>query len=243
MNAERRVQRVRRVVDPPGEARTDWDALCRVALAMDRGEGFVFESAEQIWNEIRRVWPAARGMTYGRLDRQGLQWPCPDEQHPGTTLLHSASFTLGSRVELRCIDYAPTPEQPSPDFPFVLNTGRSLYQFNAGTMTMRTRNRMLRPTDRLDVSPIDAAKLGLVEGQRVRVSSRYGQAVLPVHVDDAVGAGSLFATFSDPASVINAVVGSRTDPHTETPEYKITAVRLEPVVDDAGATFARADRS
>src|SRR5579883_1044095 len=229
MNAERRVQRVRKAVDPPGEARTDWDALCGVARAMGRGEGFAFESAEQIWDEVRQVWPGAGGMSYARLQRGGLQWPCPDERHPGTTLLHAGSFASGARARLRCIEHAPTPEQPSADLPFVLGTGRSLYQFNAGTMTMRMRNRDLRPTDRLDVSASDAARLGLVEGQRVRVRSRYGEAVLPAHVDDAVRPGELFATFNDPARDVNALTGREVDPLTGTPEYKITAVALEPL--------------
>jgi formate dehydrogenase major subunit len=227
MNAERRVQRVRKILDPPGDARPDWVALCRVARAMERGAGFAFETAEQIWDEVRDVWPGARGMSYARLDERGLQWPCPDERHPGTRLLHAGSFASGVKARLRCIEYAPTPEQTSSEFPFVLGTGRSLYQFNAGTMTRRTRNEVLRPSDRLDISPEDAAKLGIVEGQHVHIQSRYGRAMLPAHLDDAVDAGQLFATFSDPATAVNALTGPYLDAHTETPEYKVTAVRIE----------------
>jgi formate dehydrogenase major subunit len=227
MNAERRVQRVRKILEPPGDARPDWVALCRVARAMEHGAGFAFETAEQIWDEVREVWPGARGMSYARLDERGLQWPCPDERHPGTRLLHTGSFASGVKARLRCIEYAPTPEQTSSEFPFVLGTGRSLYQFNAGTMTRRTRNEVLRPSDRLDISPEDAAKLGIVEGQHVHIQSRYGRAMLPAHLDDAVDAGQLFATFSDPATAVNALTGPYLDAHTETPEYKVTAVRIE----------------
>jgi formate dehydrogenase major subunit len=227
MNAERRVQRVRKVVEAPGEARPDWSALCDVARAMGRGAGFSFESAEQIWEEVRQVWPAGRGITYVRLEQSGIQWPCPDERHPGTARLHAGAFASGSKAVLRRIEHAPTSEQTSPELPFMLSTGRSLYQFNAGTMTMRTRNRVLRSTDRLDMSPADAARLGLAEGVRVRVRSRHGKIVLPLHLDDTVTAGQLFATFSDPSTLVNALTGQRCDPHSGTPEYKITAVCIE----------------
>jgi formate dehydrogenase major subunit len=227
MNAERRVQRVRRAIDPPGEARADWEPLCALARAMGHAEGFAFDGAESIWNEIREVWPAGRGITYARLERAGLQWPCPDEQHPGTTCLHVDAFASAPRAALRRIDYRPTPETTSPEFPFVLNTGRALYMFNAGTMTNRTRNRALRPTDRLDVSPEDAARLGLADGAIVRVTSRYGAAVLPMHVSDDVKLGEMFATFSDPRVFLNEVTGPHRDALTGAPEYKVTAIRVE----------------
>ena len=227
MNAERRVQRVRKAIEAPGEARADWEPLCAVARAMGRGEGFAFRSAEEIWEEIRQVWPGGHGITYARLDRAGIQWPCPDEGHPGTSLLHTETFASGPRASLRMIEHSPTSEQTSLEYPLLLNTGRSLYQFNAGTMTMRTRNRVLRPTDQLDISPADASRMGLREGDRARVSSRQGDAVLPLHIDERMSEGHVFATFSDPATWLNCVTGSRRDPHTGTPEYKVTAVRID----------------
>jgi formate dehydrogenase major subunit len=226
MNAERRVQRVRKAVDPKGDARPDWHALCDVARAMGR-EGFAFASAEEIWEEIRKVWPDGRGITYARLEREGLQWPCPDESHPGTKRLHVDAFTKAPTAELRCIAPTPTPEQACEEFPFVLNTGRALYQFNAGTMTMRTPNRLLRPTDTLDMSPHDACRLGLVDGERVRVRSRHGSVVLPLRVSRVVAPHELFATFSDPKTAVNMLVGDVRDAHTETPQYKVTAVQVE----------------
>jgi formate dehydrogenase major subunit len=194
---------------------------------MGHGRGFAFESAEQIWEEVRTVWPDGAGISYRRLDREGLQWPCPSEDHPGTTVLHEKEFASGPTAALRCIEHAPTSEQVSPEFPFVLGTGRSLYQFNAGTMTMRTRNRELRPTDRLDMSPSDGERLALQEGDRVRVRSRYGEAEMPLHLDEAIPAGHLFATFSDPRTWLNAVTGVVRDTHTGAPEYKVTAVRVD----------------
>ncbi len=229
MNAERRVQRVRKVLTPPGDARADWEGLCDLASALGHARGFSFRSAAEIWEEIRTVWPGGHGITYARIEQAGLQWPCPSEDHPGTRRLHTESFAKGSRAVLRCIDYQPTPERTTPDYPFVLSTGRSLNQFNAGTMTMRTKNRLLRPTDRLDMTRADAARLSLEDGERVRVTSRYGTAVLPLHFDERCAPGELFATFSDPTTWLNAVTGPHRDSHTATPEYKLTAVRIEKV--------------
>src|SRR6185437_11154729 len=107
------------------------------------------------------VWPAGRGITYQRLEDGGLQWPCPEEDHPGTEVLHAESFPIGKKAALRRIPYRPTKEVPSEEFPFLLMTGRTLYQFNAGTMTMRTANSELRATDLLDISPQDAGRLQL----------------------------------------------------------------------------------
>jgi formate dehydrogenase major subunit len=198
-----------------------------VARALGHTRGFSFDSAESIWEEIRRVWPAGAGISYARLEGGGLQWPCPAEDHPGTALLHADAFGESVRAGLRCIEYAPTPERTSTEYPFVLSTGRSLYHFNAGTMTMRTRNRVLRATDRLDMSPVDGARLELREGERVRLRSRHGEAALPLHLDESVAPGQVFATFSDPATWLNAVTGPLRDTHTGTPEYKVTAVSVE----------------
>lgn len=228
MNAERRVQRVRRVLPPPGEARADSDALCAVAQALGKDAFLGHASAEAIWNEIRSVWPAAAGMTYARLDRGGLQWPCPDEGHPGTASLHAERFAHGPRAPLKRIEHHPSPETTDSQYPFVLITGRELYQFNAGTMTRRTRNQTLRPTDTLDLAPDDARQLGIDSGDRVRVRSRYGEAELPVRVSQAMKRGEVFATFHSSAVFLNRVTGPHRDRFVKTPEYKLTAVNIEP---------------
>lgn len=227
MNAERRVQRVRRAFPPPGEARTDWAPLCAVAQALDHGQQFRYSSVEEIWNEIRTVWPGAAGMSYARLDQGGLQWPCPDETHPGTPRLHTQSFPHAPRAALRRIDYRPSPEVADDDFPFLLTTGRNLYQFNAGTMTRRTPNLELHPSDTLDMAPEDAGRLGLREGERVRVRSRTGSAELPVRVTPAVKTGELFASFHSTEVFLNRITGPHRDRFVLTPEYKLTAVRVE----------------
>jgi formate dehydrogenase major subunit len=234
MNSERRVQRVRRAVPAPGHARADWEIICDVARAMGFGAAFAFTTAEEIWNEIRTVWKAGAGINYARLEHGGLQWPCPDETHPGTTILHTESFAGTKTAPLQCIDFAESAEAPTPEYPLLLTTGRTLYQFNAGTMTMRTPNRQLRHTDTLDISPADAARFGFGEGEKVRVASRQGAVEMPLHIDPRVKAGELFATFHSGETGLNHLTGQGRDKEVMTPEYKVVAVRLTRNGGDAG---------
>ena len=228
MNAERRVQMVRQAIDPIGESKPDWEIIQMVAQAMGRGKGFDFKSAEEIWEEIRLVWLPGAGMSYSRLERGGLQWPCPTEDHPGTTMLHGQTFPIGDRAALRRIDFLVSPEVASDELPLILNSGRTLYQFNAGTMTGRTLNNQLRPTDTLDIHPADAETYGVKDGEPVRVRSRYGEAVLPARIDRSVRRGELFATFHSPKVFLNLITGPVRDGIVDTPAYKVTAVSVEP---------------
>jgi formate dehydrogenase major subunit len=166
-------------------------------------------------------------MTYTRLDAGGLQWPCPSEDHPGTPLLHEERFAIGPRATLTPVPFQETPETVTPEYPLRLMTGRSLYQFNAGTMTGRTLNNELRPSDLVSVSPADAADLAIDDGDAVVIRSRYGAARLPAHVDDDLRPGHLFATFQQPTTLLNAVTSPHRDRVVNTPEYKVTAVRIE----------------
>lgn len=227
MNAERRIQRVRRALEPAGSSRADWRIICDLARAMGHPHGFEFAETADIWDEVRAGCEGARGMTYERLDRAGLQWPCPSETHSGTPILHVQNFASGARATLRMVEYLPTFEQTTPRYPFVLTTGRSLYAFNAGTMTGRGRTVELRPTDLLEISPADADASGIVDGDVVEIASRYGKAMLSAHVNMTIRAGELFATFQNPGTLLNAVTGPYVDRTTGTPEYKVTAVRIE----------------
>jgi formate dehydrogenase major subunit len=229
MNSERRIQRVRKVIEPLGESRTDWRIVCDVAHALGHGEKFSYGSAEEIWNEIRTVWPAGAGMTYARLENGGLQWPCPTKDHPGTRILHADAFAGDRRFVLRPIEYRPTSEQTSDEFPLLLVTGRALYQFNASTMTGRSKAAAFQPRDELRVSPTDACRLGITDGQRIRVCSRFGEIVMCVSITDAVRAGQLFTTFQSVEQQINRLTGPHRDNVTSTPEYKVTAVRIETI--------------
>lgn len=227
MNAERRVQLVRQALTPLGDSKPDWEIVQMLAQAMDHKEGFQFTSANEIWDEVRQVWTPGAGMSYERLEKGGLQWPCPSVDHPGTQILHRDQFPVGVRAALKRIAFTPTPEITSDEYPFLLNTGRSLYQFNAGTMTRRTFNNRLKPNDTLDMHPDDAAMLGLKKGQQVRVISHYGEAALPLRLDRAVRRGELFATFHSPEIFLNLITSPVRDGITGTPEYKVTAVRVQ----------------
>ena len=227
MNAERRIQRVRKLVDPPGAARADWEIICDLAKHMGHREAFTYASPEAIWDEIREVWPAAAGIRYDRLENHGLQWPCPAEDHPGTTLLHQKTFPHGPKARLRPLHFRPSPEVADRDFPILLSTGRNLYQFNVGTMTRRSSLLQLRATDTLDISPQDAVDWGISEGETVTIESRYGSAKLPVHVEEGIRKGRAFTTFHDPERHTNRVTGPHRDRMVGAPEYKLTAVRID----------------
>lgn len=228
MNGERRIQRVRQASDAPGSAKPDWWIISELAKRMGHGTAFDYQSAEDVWNEVRRVWPEAAGVSYARLESGGLQWPCRTEDDPGTTILHVSDFTRPGPVALQRLDYVATPERVSEEFPLLLSTGRNLYQFNAGTMTMRTRNTKLRRTDTLDISPADSARLGVHTGAKVRVRSRYGAVVMEARVTDAIRPGMAFATFHDPRVGLNKLTSPVRDRIVQAPEYKVTAISVEP---------------
>ena len=227
MNGERRVQRVRQALPPKGDSRSDREILCALAERLGAGESFRFPDAEAVWNEIRQVWPDVHGITYGRLDREGgIQWPCPEETHPGTTVLHAEAFPGGGRAAFRILDYTPSAQVATDAHPWLLNTGRSLFHFNAATMTGRTRNGNLRPDNGLELHPGDAAGLDVADGDAVTVTSRHGSFTLVAHLTDRVKPGEPFATFHSVAAFVNQATGPGRDQHTGTPEYKVTAVSL-----------------
>lgn len=232
MNGERRVQLLRRLIKPKGSSLSDWEIICRIAKSMGKGDLFDFGSTNEIWDEIRAVWPGSTGITYERIDKAGLQWPCPDEAHAGTDILHIDSFAKTKRAELRRIKYRPTTETVSDEFPLMLVTGRNLYHFNAGTMTMRTGNAKIRPTDTLDISQSDADALSLSNGETVCLKSAYGEARLPIRISTTVKRGELFATFHDASIFLNRLTGPYRDRYVQAPEYKVTAVRIEKITKD-----------
>jgi formate dehydrogenase major subunit len=226
MNSERRVQRVRKLIDARGNSRSDWEIICDLADAMGGGEYFAFDSPEDIWNEIREVWPGSAGISYERIEGEGVQWPCLDEADPGTEVLHADEFGGGQRTALRRIAYRPTKEIVSEEFPILLSTGRSLYHFNAGTMTLRTRNRDIRPSDLLMLNPRDGLDLSLHDGESVKVESRWGEIVLPVSISESIRPGEAFATFHSPEIFVNRITGPHRDRYVQAPEYKVTAIRI-----------------
>ncbi|HEY0866791.1 MAG TPA: formate dehydrogenase subunit alpha [Fimbriimonas sp.] len=229
MNSERRVQRVRQCIPPIGGSRPDWQIICELASAMGHGAHFAYRSPEEIWEEVQKVWKAGSGISYSRIEEQGLQWPCTSEDHQGTTILHQGQFPFGPQAPFAVVDYIPTEEKVAEEYPFLMSTGRSLYQFNAGTMTMRTGNTVLRPTDLLEINPTDAERLGIDDGDTVVVSSRHGAATLVGKVSPGIRVGELFATFHDPKRMTNRLTSGHRDRLADAGEYKVTAVRVEKV--------------
>ena len=240
MNAERRIQRVRKAVTPMGHSRPDWEIICAVARAMGKGNAFAYRTAEAIWDEVRAVWNEGRGISYARIEDEGLQWPCPSEDHPGTEILHRDSFAGGARARLRAIEYRPTEETTNLEYPFLLTTGRTLHQFNAGTMTGRTANTVLRPTDLLEMAPADATRLALHDGERVRLVEplRRGRCCR-CRSPDASSQASCSRRFTRATVFLNHVIGPHRDRFAGTPEYKVTAVNVERLTASRTGRFSR----
>ena len=223
-NAERRIQRVRAAVPPPGEARPDWRAVQDVARAL--GCDWRHGDPASVMDEIARVAPRLfGGVRYDRLDGDGLQWPCPDAMHPGTATVHAEGFVRG-RGRLSAIAYRPSPEATGAEFPLTLVTGRVLDHYNVGTMTRRTPSVALAPADWLDLHPSDASGLGLADGDRAAVASRWGSTEARVRYTDRVAPGTCFLTFHFPETHANVLTGPQRDPQSDCPEYKVTAVRV-----------------
>jgi formate dehydrogenase major subunit len=195
---------------------------------MGKGEHFAFRSAKEIWDEVRALWPDAAGISYERMDHLGgMQWPCVSETDPGLAILHTDHFTHGKTTALRRIEYIAPPKLTTKEFPFLLTTGRNLYQYNAATQTGRTPNDGLHSTDYLQLSPVDASRLGLADGETVRLRSEQGAAELPVKISDHVKPGEVYTTFHSTRVFLNQITTSHRDRYTKTPEYKVTAVRIE----------------
>jgi predicted molibdopterin-dependent oxidoreductase YjgC len=231
-NSERRVQLMRKALDPPGEARDDIAIL--QALAGRMGHAWSYACAEDVWNEVRRLSPRHRGMSYRRLaECGGLQWPCPDEGDPGSLFLHARLWqrpVKGRRVPFIPVDWEPPVEQPDDAYPFLLTTGRKLEFYNTGTQS-RGYAAPRRQMEYLHMWPEDARRLGIGEGDLVRVRSRRASLLVPARPDDTLAPGLCFMTLHHPEIVpTNVLTVDAWDPKSGTAEFKATAVAVERVV-------------
>ena len=225
-NTERRVQRVRKALDPPGQALPDWQILCRLARRL--GYQMDYDHPSAIQDEIASLTPSYGGITYDRLERGGLQWPCPDSEHPGTPYLHKGRFARGLG-KFHAVSFLPPKELPDDDYPFVLSTGRVLQHFHTGTMSRRSDVLdTLVPVGTIEMHPDDAARLGIADSDTVRVASRRGEIELPAHLTDRVAPGATFLAFHYREAPANRLTIAALDPIAKIPELKVCAVRIEP---------------
>jgi len=186
-----------------------------------------YDSTAQIMDEIAQLTPIYGGISHERLEGNGLQWPCPDKTHPGTPILHKEKFTRGLG-KFTAIEYRPPFELPDDQYPFILNTGRVLYHFHTGTLSRRSEGiNELYPEGTIEINPKDAEKLGVSDGDMVKVSSRRGNVIAKVKVTWKSPQGSVFMTFHFKEAAANILTVSALDPVAKIPELKVCAVNVE----------------
>ncbi len=227
-NTERRIQRVRKAVEGPGIARADWEILCDVGTRM--GYPLNFNNPAEIMDEVSRVTPSFAGVHYWRLERgEQLHWPVKADDHPGTPILHIGQFTRGKAL-LKAIDHIEPKEAPDAEYPFTMTTGRVIYHWHGGQQTRRSANLMaLYPEPLVEISDVDAAQLGIAEGDAIKVASRRGEFKARAWITDRVPEGLIFSTFHFPEGNANWATGAFLDPIAKIPEFKVTAVKVEKV--------------
>ncbi len=223
-NTERRVQRVRKAVDAPGEARDDWWITSQLATRM--GYDMSYTDSQAIFTELAGVTPSYAGLNYDRLEGVGLHWPCPTADHPGTPILHTQQFTRGKGL-FHAIEWIPPEEQIDEEFPFFLTTGRVLYQYHTGTMTMKTEGLNERaPHCFVEISKADAARHDLQDGSQVTIASRRGSIVAELKVSPKAVSGTVFIPFHYAQAAANKLTNAALDPISGIPEFKVCAVKI-----------------
>ena len=223
-NTARRIQRVRKAVEPPGLSRPDWQIVCDVSTRM--GYTMFYGSSAEIMAEIARLTPIYGGISYERLEGDGLQWPCPVFDHPGTQFLHRHRFSRGLG-RFHEVEYRPADELPDQEYPYLLTTGRMLEHFHTGTMTRRSKVLdELVPECPIEINPVDASSLGISEGDIVEVSSRRGTIEGKAHVTERSDLGTVFISFHFAETAANILTNPALDPDSKIPELKVCAVRL-----------------
>jgi formate dehydrogenase major subunit/formate dehydrogenase alpha subunit len=227
-NTERRVNRVRKALDCPGEAREDW----RIVLAMAKALGAQwpeYESPEDVWNELADLCPNWYGIRYPRIEEHGMQWPCTDLEHPGTPYLHAPKPALG-KARFFPVEYQPPIEQPDSEFPFLLSTGRTLYHYNSATMTMLEAGvREKQEAPFFEINREDAEALGIADREVARLVSRRGELQAEAHYSERVYPGLVWMALHFAQAKVNWLLHDVGDPLIGTPEYKVSACRVERV--------------
>lgn len=227
-NTERRVERIRKAIEPPGQAKADWQILCEVAKRMGY-KGMSYSHPSEIMDEIAAVTPIYGGISYTRLDPYGLQWPCPTKDHPGTSVLHKEKFTKGKGTFMPR-PYLPPAEQTDEEYNFILSTGRIYWHWHTRTMTNRTSTlERESPVPYVEMNLEDAKELGIRNEQLVKVSSRRGAITLKAIVGERVAKRSLFIPFHFREAAANVLTINAVDPVAKIPEYKVCAAKVEKI--------------
>jgi formate dehydrogenase alpha subunit len=224
-NTERRVQRVRQASQAPGKAKADWQIIADIAQTLRYP--MKYGKVEDVWAEIRRLTPSYAGITYARLEERGLQWPCPKEDHPGTPILHTQGFASGKGL-FSPVEFKAAAEETDGEYPLILTTGRSLWQYHTGTMTRRSSAlETLAPQSWVEINPADANELGVTSGDKVTVASRRGRVETTAVVTEGIKRGVVFMPFHYAESAANELTNTALDPIAKIPELKVAAVLLE----------------
>lgn len=225
VNTERKVQRVRKGIDPPGEAQEDWKIVTELSSRM--GYGMDYPSAEAIMEEIAQVTPSYCGINYERLKNEGIHWPCPSSDHPGTPCLHVDKFTCGLGV-FHALEYKAPAELPDAEYPMYLTTGRVLYQFHTGSMTMKSQGlNDLAPECFVEISPQDAKAYEIGNGDLLKIVSRRGEIEAKARLSGKAVKGTIFIPFHYAKAAANRLTNAALDPTAKIPEFKVCAVRME----------------
>jgi len=237
-NSERRVQRVRKVLEPVGDSKADWKIFCELAEKIseitdeDFGSEFSYDHPSQIWDEFASLTPLVAGINYERLENGGIQWPCPAVDHPGTRYLYEKDFPRGDRAKFVGFEQGKAADElPNRRFPLILNTGRILYHWHGGTMTRRAHGLLARASVlQVAVNPDDCDTYGLNSGDKVCIKSRRGQMEAEVLVSETMNSGEIFVPFVKlQEQAANFLTNAALDPDSRIPEYKVCAVRMEKI--------------
>ena len=224
-STDRAIRLLRKAVDPPGEARPDWVIACDMGKRLG-SSGFDFSSPAEVMDEMASLTPQYAGIDFGRIDKQVLRWPCPTKEHQGTKILHTQKFTKGLGV-FAPVHHAPPMEEPSEDYPFILTTGRNLFQYHTGTMTRRSpKLEREAPEPYVEINKSDAKRLGIKDGERVAVSSKRGSITLKAQVTDRIILGSIFIPFHYAEAAANRLTNAALDPIAHIPELKVCAAKV-----------------
>jgi formate dehydrogenase alpha subunit len=224
-NTERKVQRVRKAVDPPGDARADLSIL--IELSNKLGYKMEYNSPEEVLDEFGMLWPALAGITYSRIEKHGIHWPCPTKDHPGTEYLYKGGFPRG-KIYFTPTAYTQPAEITDKDYPFILTTGRNLFQYHTGSMTRRVKPIETHAGEPyIEINPLDAERLTIKNGDKLRVISRRGKIEPRARITSQVPAGVVFVPMHYSEAAANMITNDALDPYAKTPEFKVCAVRVE----------------